>query len=344
MYRVRRGLRASVTVRGGGASDASYYDTIDSAFTAAHKGDTVTLLADITNRGGDDIFVSGGPYTLDLNGHRIEAGINLVVGDMDNSEALLRGELTVKDSSTDNAGYVQYLKLWNGDLTVESGSFHWIIETGSDSVGTITIKGGTADEVKHTCAGVMFRLSGGTFDYVENIVGGKAGDLLAAGYAYAKKDNPNVIENGYAAGYSAVSNVTVVKHDHTWNDGVCACGVSCAHIEMNSTTGKCSVCGKLLAVASVTKDSTTTYFDDIHAAFGGGGEQQRLHADAASGCDACRWRGHLHPPRQRRLPLHRRLERPYPFRQYLEEPADILGQHKRDPDGQQRSQNRRRLQ
>ena len=260
---------ASVTVRGGGASDASYYDTIDSAFTAAHKGDTVTLLADITNRGGDDIFVSGGPYTLDLNGHRIEAGINLVVGDMDNSEALLRGELTVKDSSTDNAGYVQYLKLWNGDLTVESGSFHWIIETGSDSVGTITIKGGTADEVKHTCAGVMFRLSGGTFDYVENIVGGKAGDLLAAGYAYAKKDNPNVIENGYAAGYSAVSNVTVVKHDHTWNDGVCACGVSCAHIEMNSTTGKCSVCGKLLAVASVTKDSTTTYFDDIHAAFGG---------------------------------------------------------------------------
>ena len=260
---------ASVTVRGGGASDASYYDTIDSAFTAAHKGDTVTLLADITNRGGDDIFVSGGPYTLDLNGHRIEAGINLVVGDMDNSEALLRGELTVKDSSTDNAGYVQYLKLWNGDLTVESGSFHWIIETGSDSVGTITIKGGTADEVNHTCAGVMFRLSGGTFDYVENIVGGKAGDLLAAGYAYAKKDNPNVIENGYAAGYSAVSNVTVVKHDHTWNDGVCACGVSCAHIEMNSTTGKCSVCGKLLAVASVTKDSTTTYFDDIHAAFGG---------------------------------------------------------------------------
>ena len=260
---------ASVTVRGGGASDASYYDTIDSAFTAAHEGDTVTLLANITNRGGSGIFVSGGPYTLDLNGHRIDAGINLVVGDMDNSEALLRGELTVKDSSTDNAGYVQYLKLWNGDLTVESGSFHWIIETGSDSVGTITIKGGTADEVKHTCAGVMFRLSGGTFDYVENIVGGKAGDLLAAGYAYAKKDNPNVIENGYAAGYSAVSNVTVVKHDHTWNDGVCACGVSCAHIEMNSTTGKCSVCGKLLAVASVTKDSTTTYFDDIHAAFGG---------------------------------------------------------------------------
>ena len=259
---------ASVTVRGGGASDASYYDTIDSAFTAAHKGDTVTLLADITNRGGDDIFVSGGPYTLDLNGHRIEAGINLVVGDMDNSKVLLRGELTVKDSSTDNAGYVQYLKLWNGDLTVESGSFHWIIESTPDSVGTITITGGTAETVTHCSPNVTFRLSGGTFDRIsisstcgENVF---PSDLLADGYAYANK-NSGAIQNG--EGYSDVSDVTVVKHDHTWNDGVCACGVSCAHSEMNSD-GKCSVCGKLLAVASVkTSGGTVTCYRDIHEAF-----------------------------------------------------------------------------
>ena len=255
---------ASVTVRGGGASDA----TIDSAFTAAHKGDTVTLLADITNRGGDDIFVSGGPYTLDLNGHRIEAGINLVVGDMDNSKVLLRGELTVKDSSTDNAGYVQYLKLWNGDLTVESGSFHWIIESTPDSVGTITITGGTAETVTHCSPNVTFRLSGGTFDRIsisstcgENVF---PSDLLADGYAYANK-NSGAIQNG--EGYSDVSDVTVVKHDHTWNDGVCACGVSCAHSEMNSD-GKCSVCGKLLAVASVkTSGGTVTCYRDIHEAF-----------------------------------------------------------------------------
>lgn len=178
---------ASVTARGGGASDASYYDTIDSAFTAAHEGDTVTLLANITNRGGSGIFVSGGPYTLDLNGHRIDAGIDLVVGDIDNSEVLLRGELTVKDSSTDNAGYVQYLKLWNGDLTVESGSFHWIIESTPDSAGTITITGGTAETVTHCSPNVTFRLSGGTFDRIsisstcgENVF---PSDLLTDGYA-----------------------------------------------------------------------------------------------------------------------------------------------------------------
>ena len=259
---------ASVTARGGGASDARYYDTIDSAFTAAHEGDTVTLLADITSRGGS-IFVSGGPYTLDLNGHRIDAsGIDLVVGDMDDSGVLLRGELTVKDSSTDNAGYVQYLKLWNGDLTVESGSFHWIIESTPDSVGTITITGGTAETVTHCSPNVTFRLSGGTFDRISiSSTCGKnvfPSDLLADGYAYANKIS-GAIQNG--EGYSDVSDVTVVKHDHTWNDGVCACGVSCAHSEMNSD-GKCSVCGKLLAVASVkTSGGTVTCYRDIHEAF-----------------------------------------------------------------------------
>ena len=168
---------ASVTAQG----SVSYYDTIDSAFAAAHEGDTVTLLANITTF-ESNTCVSGGPYIFDLNGHQIAArGKELVVGND------VRGKLTVKDSSENHTGYVQYLKLQSGDLTVESGSFHQIIETGSDSVGTITVKGGTADEVKHTSAGVTFRLSGGTFDYVGNIVGGKAGDLLAAGYAYAKK-------------------------------------------------------------------------------------------------------------------------------------------------------------
>lgn len=274
---------ASVTAQG----SVSYYDTIDDAFAAAQTNDTVTLLANITNRDGSGIFVSGGPYTLDLNGHRIGAGIDLVVGDMDDSEVLLRGELTVKDSSTDNAGYVQYLKLWNGDLTVESGSFHWIIESTPDSVGTITITGGTAETVTHCSPNVTFRLSGGTFDRISiSSTCGKnvfPSDLLADGYAYANK-NSGAIQNG--EGYSDVSDVTVVKHDHTWNDGVCACGVSCAHSEMNNE-GKCSVCGKLLAVASVkTSGGTVTCYRDIHAAFGGGGEQQRLHADAASGCCA----------------------------------------------------------
>ena len=197
---------ASVTARG----SVSYYDTIDSAFAAAQTNDTVTLLADITNRGGSGIFVSGGPYTLDLNGHRIEAGIDLMVGDMDGSGALLRGELTVKDSSTNNAGYVQSLKLWNGDLTVESGSFHWIVESTADSVGTITITGGTAETVTHCSPNVTFRLSGGTFDRIsisstcgENVF---PSDLLADGYAYANKTS-GAIQNG--EGYSEVSDVTV---------------------------------------------------------------------------------------------------------------------------------------
>ena len=274
-----RQFEASVTAKGG----VSYYDTIDSAFAAAHEGDTVTLLADITNRGGRGIFVSGGPYTLDLNGHRIEAGIDLMVGDMDGSGVLLRGELTVKDSSTNNAGYVQSLKLWNGDLTVESGSFRWIVESGSDSVGTITITGGTADEVKHTSAGVTFRLSGGTFKYVENIVSGKPGDLLADNRAFFNRDNNFV--NGYDDRYQAVSDVVVKEHTHSIVDGVCACGFTCAHdwSDKNGVCKKtncgyhcphnagaaeadgvwaCNTCGQTVTAKVVALDGTTTYYAD----------------------------------------------------------------------------------
>ena len=273
-----RQFEASVTAKDG----VSYYDTIDSAFAAAHKGDTVTLLADITNRGGRGIFVSGGPYTLDLNGHRIEAGIDLMVGDMDGSRVLLRGELTVKDSSTNNAGYVQTLKLWNGDLTVESGSFSLIIESGSNSVGTITITGGTADEVKHTSAGVTFRLSGGTFKYVENIVGGKPGDLLADNSAFFDRNKGGLV-NGYDDRYQAVSDVVVKEHKHTIVDGVCECGFTCAH-DWSKKNGVCTVCGyhcphnagaaeadgvwacntcgQTVTAKVVAPDGTTTYYAD----------------------------------------------------------------------------------
>ena len=272
-----RQFEASVTAEDG----VSYYDTIDSAFAAAHEGDTVKLLADITNRGGRGIFVSGGPYTLDLNGHRIEAGIDLMVGDMDGS-----GELTVKDSSTNNAGYVQTLKLWNGDLTVESGSFRLIIESGPNSVGTITITGGTADEVKHTSAGVTFRLSGGTFTSVENIVSGKPGDLLADNSAFFDRNKGGLV-NGYDDRFQAVSDVVVKKHTHNIVGGSCACGFTCAHdwSDKNGVCKKancgyhcphnagaaeadgvwaCNTCGQTVTAKVTAPDGTTTYYADGH--------------------------------------------------------------------------------
>ena len=263
----------------------TYYETIDEAFANVKANETVKLLADITNRGGRGIFVSGGPYTLDLNGHRIEAGIDLMVGDMDGSGVLLRGELTVKDSSTNNAGYVQTLKLWNGDLTVESGSFRWIVESGSNSVGTITITGGTADEVKHTSAGVTFRLSGGTFKYVENIVSGKPGDLLADNRAFFNRDRDNNFVNGYDDKYQAISDVVVKEHTHSIEDGVCACGFTCAHdwSDKNGVCKKancgyhcphnagaaeadgvwaCNTCGQTVTAKVTAPDGTTTYYAD----------------------------------------------------------------------------------
>ena len=249
---------ASVTKEDG--TDGGTYESLPAALNAAQDGDTVKLLADITNRGGS-IFVSGGPYTLDLNGHRIDAsGRDLVVGDMDDSQALLRGELTVKDSSTDNAGYVQYLKLWNGDLTVESGNFHQIIETRPDSVGTITVKGGTVEDVTHCSPNVTFRLSGGTFGQIRiSSTCGKnvfPSDLLADNKAFFDKESGNLI-NGY--GYEAVGDVVVNDHTHTLVDGSCACGYTCPHTSVDES-GACTVCGKQFA-ASITEGNDVTYYD-----------------------------------------------------------------------------------
>ena len=42
-----------------------YYKAIDDAFTDENQDGTVTLMKDVTN--GHTIYVTGGPYILDLN-------------------------------------------------------------------------------------------------------------------------------------------------------------------------------------------------------------------------------------------------------------------------------------
>ena len=277
-----RQFEASVTAEDG----VSYYDTIDSAFAAAHKGDTVTLLADITNRDGRGIFVSGGPYTLDLNGHRVGHR----KGDDDFNQAFLQvgdpdgnlGTLTVLDSSAAKTGYFYELNLYNGSLTVESGSFYRYWESATTATGTMTFKGGTVDEFYATSANVETKLYGGTFGNVYNNIGGKPGDLLADNRAFFNRGN-NSLVNGYD--YEAVNNVVVKEHKHSIVDGVCACGFTCAHdwSDKNGVCKKancgyhcphnagaaeddgvwaCNTCGQTVTAMVTAPGGATTYYAD----------------------------------------------------------------------------------
>ena len=260
-------FEASVTAEDG---TITYYGTLDEAFASVKAGGTVKLMIDSDDRDRQDyIYVVGGPYTFDLNGHRVghRKGDDfkqafLQVGDPDGKS----GTLTVRDSSAAKTGYFYELKLYNGSLTVE-----------------MTFKGGTVDEFYATSANVKTKLYGGTFGNVYNNIGGKPGDLLADNRAFFNRGN-NSFVNGYD--YQAVSDVVVKEHKHNIVDGSCACGFTCAHDWSNKNgvckkancgyhcphnagateadgVWACNTCGQTVTAKVTAPDgSTTTYYAD----------------------------------------------------------------------------------
>lgn len=237
-------FEASVTAKDG---TITYYETLDEAFANVKANETVKLMIDSDDRDRQDyIYVVGGPYTFDLNGHRVGHRTDddnrhqafLQVGDPDGTP----GTLTVLDSSktddTEGTGYFYELELYNGSLTVESGSFYRYWESAPTATGTMTFKGGTVDVFTVTSRNVETKISGGTFGLVENNIGGKPGDLLADNRAFFNRDNNGDFVNGYDDNYSAVRDVVVKEHTHHIVDGSCECGFTCAH-DWSDKNGVC---------------------------------------------------------------------------------------------------------
>ena len=224
----------------------TYYETIDEAFANVKANETVKLMIDSDDRSRTNyIYVVGGPYTFDLNGHRVGHW----TGDDDFNQAFLQvgdpdgnpGTLTVLDSSAAQTGYFYELELHNGSLTVESGSFYRYWESAATATGTMTFKGGTVDVFTVTSRNVETKISGGMFGLVENNIGGKPGDLLADNRAFFNRINGDFV-NGYDNKYSAVKDVVVKDHTHNIVDGSCECGFTCAH-DWSKKNGVCTVCG-----------------------------------------------------------------------------------------------------
>ena len=219
----------------------TYYETIDEAFANVKPNETVKLMIDSDDRSRTNyIYVVGGPYTFDLNGHRVghRRGDDfnqafLQVGDPDGNP----GTLTVLDSSDAQTGYFYELELRNGSLTVESGSFYQYWESATTATGTMTFKGGTVDVFTVTSKYVETKISGGKFGRVENIIGVKPGDLLADNRAFFNRNTGDFV-NGYDDNYSTVSDVEVKEHTHHIVDGSCACGFTCAH-DWSDKNGVC---------------------------------------------------------------------------------------------------------
>ena len=264
----------------------TYYETIDEAFANVKANETVKLMIDSDDCSRfNTIYVVGGPYTFDLNGHRVghRTGDDfhqavLQVGAPDGTP----GTLTVLDSSAAQTGYFYELELYNGSLTVESGSFYRYWESATTATGTMTFKGGTVDEFYATSANVETKLYGGTFGNVYNNIGGKPGDLLADNRAFFNRNNGGFV-NGYD--YQAVSDVVVKDHTHKIVDGSCECGFTCAHdwSDKNGVCKKancgyhcphnagaaetdgvwaCNTCGQTVTAMVTAPDGAITYYAD----------------------------------------------------------------------------------
>lgn len=123
------------------AADVSTWAALQSAFSGATSGATITLTGDITGTPGQNLGLpAGGDVTLDLNGHTLDidastgggaAGIRVTTG----------MSLTITDTSASGAGHL----IARGGLVTLSNGGAGIGGNAAEPGGTITIKAGTVD-------------------------------------------------------------------------------------------------------------------------------------------------------------------------------------------------------
>ena len=251
-----------------GVGTAKYFDNIDDAFSAAlsevNSGCTLTLYknCEITQ----NVEIGNTTVTVDVNGYLLGEDKNIVVNS--------GGILCLKDSrKSTNSGCV------NAPLFVNGGTFINGTADGSSSAADVLaitiisakrveIYGGIFENVyiAHASGVVLY---GGRYNTIcgEESNSTPVNTLLAKGYAFATLNSvthlPESIVDGSAKTIGGrLTNVTVVKHTHTYNE----------------TNTKCA-CGAVLYAKVTSADGTTNeYFDSI--------EEGLLYADKAEnkGC------------------------------------------------------------
>lgn len=251
-----------------GVGTAKYFDNIDDAFTAAlsaeNNGCTLTLYknCEITQ----NVEIGNTKVTVDVNGYSLGGEADISVND--------GGVLYLKDSrkSTyygciDAPFSVNGGTLING--TADGGSSAAdVLNLVINSAKCVEIYGGIFENVyiAHASGVVLY---GGRYNTIcgEESNSTPVNTLLAKGYAFATLNSvthlPESIVDGSAKTIGGrLTNVTVVKHTHTYNE----------------TNTKCA-CGAVLYAKVTSADGTTNeYFDSI--------EEGLLYADKAEnkGC------------------------------------------------------------
>ena len=251
-----------------GVGTAKYFDNIDNAFTAAlsaeNSGCTLTLYkhCEITQ----NVEIGNTKVTVDVNGYSLGGEADISVND--------GGVLYLKDSrKSTSSGCIDAPFSVNGGTLINgtadgSSSAADVQAITIISAKRVEIYGGIFENVyiAHASGVVLY---GGRYNTIcgEESNSTPVNTLLAKGYAFATLNSvthlPESIVDGSAKTIGGrLTNVTVVKHTHTYNE----------------TNTKCA-CGAVLYAKVTSADGTTNeYFDSI--------EEGLLYADKAEnkGC------------------------------------------------------------
>ena len=233
---------AGVPIQVDNGTDSFYFDDFESAVNQAKTlpGSTVRLLKDVTHSGDSGIYINGGTFTIDWNGHTLSGspGVDLLVISQS-------ADVTLKDSSGNNAGGARNTGLGaavriaveSGSVNIQGGTYSPQVKRLSGYYGSVWISGGIFENPvssSRNCA---------LYDYDKSR---PLSGMLVDGTAFAYEADGSELLNAYRVNKSdSYRTVYAVAHTHESfdEDGVCDCGYPCPHEHW--TDGMCDLCGKV---------------------------------------------------------------------------------------------------
>ena len=183
------------------------------------------------------------------------------------------GDITVTGSKKNNSIY--------GDFNVEDGG-KLTFDENCGATGTVSVGAGTFDcyrsigitlNINDASSNVI--LHGGAFKTICYNGGGDRANaeiltLLAENRMFMKYPNAETIDGSKTLLKDGLATVFVASHeDHSYDSttGKCTiCGKRCGHTDVDSKTGVCSICEYQLT-AGISGVGTAKYFDNIDDAF-----------------------------------------------------------------------------
>ena len=252
------GAAAPVQVEAGTGS--FFFGDFESAVNQAKTlpGSTVRLRDNVTHSGDRGIYIEGGTFTIDWNGHTLSGSPSyydlMVITDSAN--------VTLKDSSGTNAGGVCHtgygaavcIAVRSGSVNIQGGTYSPNVTRAERCYGSVQISGGVFENPQDSgrnCA--LYNASG------------SLSGMLADGTAFAYDADGSELLDAYHVNKSKSDRtVYVVEHqEHEFDeDGQCSCGYTCPHDEVDEE-GACILCGKQFYVQGTYVDGTIHYYGTL---------------------------------------------------------------------------------